>query len=356
MDASARMVDAVHTAQTEGTQLCVAGAGSKRTWLPPAGGQLLVTSEHLGVVSYDPAELVITARAGTPIKELVSVLAQQHQHLAFEPPQFFSSGTVGGVVASGLSGPARPWGGSTRDAVLGVKLLNGLGECLNFGGQVMKNVAGYDVSRLAAGSWGALGALLEVSLRVQPAAQASVTLCFDMDAQAANDICRMLAQQYTALNATWWCEDQLFLRLAGTPEGVAHSAAKLGGVVVNAEQIWKRVCHHEHAFFKEMSTEMPNRRDQKLWRLVTPPAAPLPEGIESGCFALEWAGGQRWWWHDDPAAVAAYAQRVGGWAHQKGTPMRVDNVQQKYMSAIKQAFDPSNVFASPLALDAVNAN
>lgn len=356
MDVSERLIDAVHTAQTEGTQLCVTGSGSKRAWLPGAGGQLLVTSEHLGVVAYDPAELVITARAGTPIKEVVSVLAQHHQHMAFEPPQFFASGTVGGMVASGLSGPARPWDGSTRDAVLGVKLLNGLGERLNFGGQVIKNVAGYDVSRLATGSWGALGALLEVSLRVQPSPQTCVTLCFDMDAQAANDITRMLAQQYTALNATWWCEGQLFLRLAGTAEGVAYSAAKLGGTVVDADRIWKTVCHHDHAFFKEMSTEMPDRKDKKLWRLITPPAAPVPENIEPGCFALEWAGGQRWWWHDDSAAVALYAESVGGWVHQKGSPMCVDNVQQKYMSAIKQAFDPSNVFASPLRLGTANAN
>ena len=348
MDISHRLVEAVQTAQAEQTQLRIAGAGSKRQWLPGNGGELLVTTEHVGVVAYDPAELVITARCGTPLKEIVSVLAQHHQHLAFEPPQFFGSGTVGGMVASGLSGPARPWGGSTRDAVLGIKLCNGLGEVLDFGGRVMKNVAGYDVSRLAAGSWGALGVLLEASLRVQPMAQSTATLSFDMDANAANEYCRNLARNYTPLNGTWWNGNQLCLRLSGSAQAVEQKISDLGGSRSHSDQIWKQICHHDHEFFKTTSSDGPDRTGHKLWRVITPPGAPPPEHFDVQNFAMEWAGGQRWWWHEDSVTVQTYASEVGGWAHIKGEPQQVDALPGKYMLAIKQAFDPHGLFLSPI--------
>ncbi|MCR9261080.1 MAG: glycolate oxidase subunit GlcE [Pseudomonadaceae bacterium] len=348
MDISPRLVDAVQTAQSEHIQLRTAGTGSKRQWLPGSGGQLLVTTEHVGIVAYDPAELVITARCGTPVKEIVSVLAQHNQHLAFEPPQFFGSGTVGGMVASGLSGPARPWGGSTRDAVLGVKLCNGLGEVLNFGGRVMKNVAGYDVSRLAAGSWGALGVLLEASLRVQPMAQSTATLSFEMDAAAANEYCRNLARSYTPLNAVWWNNNQLFLRLSGSAQAVEQKISDLGGHRRLSDQIWRQISDHDHKFFKATYSGGPDRTGHKLWRVITPPGAPLPEHYDVQNFAMEWAGGQRWWWHNDSARVQAYASEVGGWAHVKGEPQTVDETPGKYMLAIKQAFDPHGLFLSPM--------
>lgn len=348
MDIGHRFVEAVQTAEVEHTRLRVAGDGSKRQWLPASDGQLLVTTEHQGVVAYDPAELVLTARCGTPIKEITSVLAQHNQHLAFEPPQFFASGTVGGMVAAGLSGPARPWGGSTRDAVLGIKLCNGLGEILDFGGRVMKNVAGYDVSRLAAGSWGTLGILLEVSLRVQPMVQSTATLSFEMDASAANKYCRELARSYSPLNGTWWNRNQLFLRLSGSSQAVEQQITDLGGSRSHADQIWKQICHHDHEFFKPTFSGGPDRTAQKLWRVVTPPGAPLPEHFDVENFAMEWAGGQRWWWHEDEATVRAYATAVGGWAHAKGEQQSVDMLSGKYMLAIKQAFDPHGLFLSPI--------
>ncbi|XOV84536.1 MAG: glycolate oxidase subunit GlcE [bacterium] len=348
MDLCNRFVEAVQTARAERTQLKISGAGSKRQWLPSAEGQLLVTSEHLGVVAYDPAELVITARCGTPIKEVSSLLAQHNQHLAFEPPQFFGSGTIGGMVSAGLSGPARPWAGSVRDAVLGIKLCNGLGEILGFGGRVMKNVAGYDVSRLATGAWGMLGILLEVSLRVQPMAQKTVTLSLQRDAVAANNYCRELAGRYAQVTGSWWTDNQLHLRLSGSALAVEQQIKDLGVHQSHSDQIWKQICDHEHEFFKPTYSGGPDRSGKQLWRLITPPAAPLPEHFNAENFALEWSGGQRWWWHEDAAVVQAYAKAAGGWAHAKGAAQRVDALSGRYMLNIKRAFDPDGVFLSPI--------
>lgn len=353
MDACARIVDAVNAARSEQRRLTIAGSGSKRDWLAAAGGELLVTTECRGIISYDPAELVVTARAGTPIRDLVGELAQHGQMLAFEPPQFYGGGTVGGMVAAGLSGPSRPWSGSVRDAVLGVELVNGLGQRLNFGGQVMKNVAGYDVARLTAGAYGALGVLLSVSLRVQPLLETTMTLQFELDAQAANDLCRQLARQYLPLTGTWWYDHRLYLRLAGSAAAVKDAMQQLGGERAQGDGPWSEVTHHSHDFFKVSSPADVDRAEQSLWRVIVPPASPVGEHTS---LALEWAGGLRWLWHSDESLVRAYAQERQGWAWAMAQPVRLEPVVQQTMRAIKAAFDPDDLFVSPLALSEPDAH
>jgi len=345
------MVEAVHDARDGGHTLSIRGHGSKRAWLPDTGGSVLETLEHSGIVAYDPAELVVTARAGTPLRSLLSELAQHGQTLAFEPPQFFDSGTVGGMVSAGLSGPARPWCGAARDAVLGVQLINGLGEVLTFGGQVMKNVAGYDVSRLAAGACGSLGVVLQASLRVQPVREHVMTLSFELDPSEANQKCRQLAQSYLPLTASWWAQGRLYLRLAGSETALLSAQSALGGEAVDAATLWSEIRDHQHGFFRNGGRDLPDKPEdaspRQLWRVIVPPAAPMPD-LPHADIAVEWGGGQRWIWHDRTDAVCGYARDHKGWAWALGEPQTLEPLQGRYMAAIKKAFDPHGVFASPL--------
>ncbi len=360
MDASMRIVAAVNDARAEGKQLRLSGHGSKRRFLPDVSGDLLVTTEHSGICQYDPAELVVTARAGTPIRELIGELSLHRQCLAFEPPQCFGEGTVGGMVAAGLSGPAQPWCGSVRDAVLGVEMVNGLGEPLNFGGQVMKNVAGYDVSRLLTGSFGALGVLLSVSLRVQPLQDCVTTLVFDRSADDAIYQCRALAQQYLPISATWWCDNKLWVRLSGSEAAVQSAKSSMGGDIVDGAGLWQDIRDLSHDFFKASSPDTPWRNKQQLCRLVVPPATPVLPQAESGetslDWAMDWGGGQRWVWHEEPSVLAQYAAQHKGWLWVLGEAVELDRVQHKYMRAIKHAFDPEGVFASMMSLGSNDAD
>jgi len=349
MDRVARIVEAVNDARQSRRGLSIAGSGSKRNWLPQTDGELLVMNEHAGIVAYDPAELVITARAGTPIRVIADELSRHEQTLAFEPPQFFASGTLGGMLSAGLSGPARPWCGSVRDAVLGVEMINGLGERLTFGGQVMKNVAGYDISRLMTGACGALGPILQASVRVQPARDFSLTLRFALDAGAANELCRQLAGRYLPLTGTWWNAGLLSLRLAGSEAGVLQAAESLGGDRVQPGNLWQDVRDHSAPFFKASDAGVEQRAGQKLWRIVVPAAAPMPAAQDDD-LAVEWAGGLRWWWHEDASEVAAYAAACNGWAWSLGDQQPIDGSHRSYMAAIKAAFDPDNIFVSAMNL------
>ena len=238
-DLSAEIIERVKDAYASEQSLLVAGHGSKTPWLPEIqqqAGAVLDVTGHSGIQAYQPEELVITARAGTSLDEINQTLAAQGQMLACDPPQFKSAGpeantvgTLGGVVACGMSGPSRPWSGAVRDAILGVELVNGKGEYLKFGGQVMKNVAGYDVSRLQAGAWGNLGVLASISIRVHPSWQDQCTLVFPMSAEQAQKKCLFLAQQNLPLQGTCWRDGLLSLRLAGHSSGVAGAKLALGG-------------------------------------------------------------------------------------------------------------------------------
>lgn len=319
VDISAYLQDQVRAARVDGTPLAIRGGGSKGFYGRALEGVPLDVTGHAGIVSHDPTELVVTARCGTPLADLEAALADQGQMLPFEPPHFASpppqagegSGergsphpTVGGMVAAGLSGPRRPWGGAVRDAVLGVKLLTGKGEILNFGGQVMKNVAGYDISRLMAGSLGSLGVILEVSLKVLPRPAKEITLVQEADGQEA--LARLAAWQGKAwpLSASLHDGERLWIRLSGTHAGVNAARDALGGEEVADNALWTLARDQALPFFQ---SEAP------LWRLSVPPAIPpldLP-----GIGLTEWGGAQRWLVSDAPAAhIRAAAVNAGGHA------------------------------------------
>ena len=340
-DLSADLQARVTEARRNKTPLNITGGGSKAFYGRHPQGRVFKVAGHRGVTAYEPAELVITARAGTPLHELESLLAGQRQMLAFEPPHFSTGATLGGCVASGLSGPRRPYAGAVRDFVLGVKCLTGKGEILSFGGQVMKNVAGYDVSRLMAGALGTLGILLEVSLKVLPRPAADTTLYFAVSAGQALDMMNRWAGQPLPLSAACYDHGQLFVRLSGSEPGVAAAAAKIGGdVYPHGTQLWHDLREHRLAFF---NGSLP------LWRVSVPPAAPpldLP-----GAQLIDWGGAQRWIKGDVPAgqvrdraaslgghaALFRHGDRRGAAFHPLAPPLMV--LHQR----LKHAFDPDNI-------------
>ena len=350
-DQTAELAAAVASAVAENRPLFIAGHGSKKAWQPELQAEPLDLATHTGVIDYQPTELVVTTRGGTPLSELNQVLAEQGQQLASEPPLLGAAvkqGTVGGAVASGFSGPARPWGGSLRDAVLGVELLNGKGEVLRFGGQVMKNVAGYDVSRLQAGAWGSLGAMLNISLRVQPIAAATQTMKLDLDVEQANALAREMAQKHLPLTATCWVNGSYYLRLSGHADTVTQGLKPLSGQLIDADAaavFWQAIRDQQHKFFATAQAK-------PLWRVVTPPAAPLPDF--TGELLLEWQGGLRWLRHDNADVVRDYALKVGGWCWAVGQLQPIDVAQARLMQRLKHAFDPTDVFVSTLDFSSAN--
>ncbi len=303
MDKQAELLDRVRQAAADGTPLCIRGGGSKVFYGRYCEGEPLDLSGHRGIVSYEPSELVVTARAGTPLAEIESVLAEHGQLLPFEPPHFGQNATLGGMVAAGLSGPRRPWGGSVRDAVLGVKLLTGRGEVLRFGGQVMKNVAGYDLSRLMAGALGSLGVLLEVSVKVLPRPAEERTRMFELGAEAAAARQLEWGRLPLSLSGTLYDGERLFVRLCGSAQGVAAGLAVLDGEDVS-DGPWRAAREQTLPFFQG---------EAPLWRISLPAAAPalnLP-----GACLTEWAGALRWLRTDLPAGmVRQRAAALGGHA------------------------------------------
>jgi len=318
-------------------------------------------------------------RCGTPLAELEAALAEKGQCLAFEPPHFglengTNGATVGGMVAAGLSGPARATAGAVRDYVLGARFVNGLGEHLTFGGQVMKNVAGYDVSRLMAGSWGTLGLITEVSLKVLPVAPAEATLMVaGLPQKVALDLLHRWGGQPLPLNASAWVRDTtaqpvadyLFVRLRGAVAAVQSALGKMSADAValgaqvqqmdNAEaaQDWRASGEQTLPFFDAPSP------DACLWRLSVPQTAPaldLPYPTY-----IEWQGAQRWLWAPASAALAlrGLAQTVGGHAtlfrasaahadtdKAAGVNTPLDAVQQRIQQQLQKQFDPKGVFAT----------
>ena len=299
MDSKLReIIDRVRAAAASGLPLRIRGGGTKDFYGEPRQGELLDTRGLVGIVNYEPSELVVTVRAGTPLAELEALLAEHGQCLPFEPPHFGSGATVGGMVASGLSGPARASVGALRDYVLGAQLVNGRGELLNFGGTVIKNVAGYDLSRVLAGSLGVLGLISEVSLKVLPVAPAEATLRFADCAQA--DALRLLnawGGQPWPLNASCWTDappgPTLWLRLRGAEAAVEAACAHFGGERVDpatAQRHWQGCREQTLPWFAARGD------DQCLWRLSVPQTAPVlaPGAGMAGAPLIEWHGGQRW--------------------------------------------------------------
>jgi len=293
----------VRGAAASGTPLRIRGGGSKDFYGEPPQGELLQTAPLAGVTSYEPTELVVTVRAGTPLAELEAVLAERGQCLPFEPPYFDGAATIGGMVAAGLSGPARPSVGAVRDYVLGLTMISGRGELLTFGGQVMKNVAGYDVSRLMVGAMGTLGLIVEVSLKVLPVAPAEATLKFQMDQAEALRSLNSWGARPLPLNASCWVEDAgvptLYLRLRGAVAAVAAACKTLGGERQDNAKVapdWTSCRDQRLPWFEQ-------RGERDLWRLSVPQTAPVLELPEPPL--VEWHGGLRW-----VRAVAADADRL----------------------------------------------
>ncbi|AAU92459.1 glycolate oxidase, GlcE subunit [Methylococcus capsulatus str. Bath] len=303
-DDSESLAGRVAEACAQGVPLRIRGSGSKEFYAGPCAGQPLSTRTHTGIVHYEPTELVLTARSGTALAAVEAVLAESGQMLGFEPPHFGSGATWGGAVACGLSGPRRPWSGSVRDAVLGCRIVNGRGEVLSFGGQVMKNVAGFDVSRLMAGALGTLGLLLEISVKVLPRPECEMTLCFECPFAEGRE--RMIRWGGSGLPVTGLAWDgRLHLRLAGPEQAVSTAIRRIGGDRAGeGDAIWNGLREQTHDFFAG---------EGDLWRLSLPPAADT--GDLSGSWLIDWGGAQRWLRTDaGPAEVLAAAQAAGGHA------------------------------------------
>ncbi len=352
--ALAALRERVVAANRERRPLRIVGGGTKAFYGRPVaaerdgiGTETLDCAANRGIVAYEPTELVVTARCGTSLAELESTLAAERQYLPFEPPHFGTAATVGGAVAIGLSGPRRMAAGALRDYVLGATLLTANGEVLRFGGQVMKNVAGYDVSRLLAGSLGVLGVIAEVSLKVLPLPATEQTLMLELSEAQATRRCNQWGGQPLPISATLWHDDRLWVRLSGANAAVAAAIAKLGGERLgqdDAVALWHAVREHRHAFFDGAAT---------LWRLSLPSATPPLE--LAGRQLVEWGGALRWHVpdhdHASSQSLRELVSRVGGSATlfragPRATVARLhplDPAVRAIHLRLKQAFDPNRI-------------
>ncbi|WP_348701478.1 glycolate oxidase subunit GlcE [uncultured Marinobacter sp.] len=344
-DLTQQLQEQVLQARAQGQKLNIVGGGTKvflgRAADPEAG--TLSLAGHTGIVEYHPVELVMTVRAGTPIQDIEAALEEQGQALHFEPPRLGAASTIGGTLACNLSGPARPWSGSIRDQVLGIRLLNGKGEHLRFGGQVMKNVAGYDVSRLQAGAMGTLGVITEISLKVMPSPAATLTLVQDMAMDEAIAYMNRRAGEPKPLSGACWLDGRVYLRLSGARTAVEATAEQWGGeVLADGEDFWQRLRDLRHDFFADA--------DAPLWRFSVNSTAPTPP--LNGRWLIDWAGAQRWYLGRATLAdLSPLAREAGGQVslfrggdrsgevmHPQPEPLRA--IQRR----LKHAFDPDALF------------
>ncbi len=332
----------VESATKRSELLRIRGSGSKFFFGRPIQGTVVDVRGHSGVVSYEPSELVLTARAGTRISEIDEVLLSGGQYLPFEPPCFGSDSTLGGTVACGLSGPRRPYTGSVRDFILGVKCINGKAEVLSFGGQVMKNVAGYDVSRLMAGALGTLGIITEVSLKVLPVPETESTRILELGEGQAIQRMNELAQLPLPISAMSHEDKLLRIRLSGTDRGVAAAVEKIGGEADRQDSTyWSDLREHQLPFF---------RGGETLWRLSVP-STTSPLNL-SGEWIIDWGGAQRWGYSaQSPQEIMESAKQAGGHAtifrSSEHSDLRFSPLTDElmhYHKRLKNAFDPCNIF------------
>lgn len=302
-DCTEELAARLRDANSSRTPQLIVGGDTKRFLGRAIAGERVELRHHRGILRHDPAELVLTARAGTPLVEIEASLAAQGQRLPFEPPHFGKNATLGGTVACGLAGPARAWSGPLRDYVLGVRLLSGNGRVLRFGGEVMKNVAGYDVARLMAGAFGVLGILLDVSLKLLPVPKGERTLALELDEAAALERLAALAGGAMPLTAGAWIAGRLYARFEGSEATLDDVQRRVGGEALDrGASLWSSVREQTHEFFDG---------DAPLWRCSLPPLAP-PMAV-TGATLIEWNGQQRWYRtaQDDMFNAAAAA---GGYA------------------------------------------
>jgi glycolate oxidase FAD binding subunit len=326
--------------------LRIVGGATKDFYGQELCGEAFATRAYAGVVDYDPTEMVITARCGTALAEIESTLRSGGQMLGFEPPRFGDGATLGGCIAAGLSGPRRPYAGAVRDLVLGVRLLDGRGEDLSFGGRVMKNVAGFDVSRVVAGSLGTLGVVLEVSLKCQPLPRVEVSCVFELSAERAIELVNEWGGQPLPVTATGHHDGRLHVRFAGAPSAVSAAVRQVGGEpLAAADAFWCALRDQTHAFFSADSAA-------PLWRLAVRSTAPFTD--LGGPQLLEWGGGLRWLRADaqtDPSQLRRWARQHGGHAtlyraadKSAGAFQRPDAALLRIQRELKSAFDPRGIF------------
>ncbi|PNB72376.1 glycolate oxidase subunit GlcE [Pseudomonas sp. GW456-E7] len=338
-DDSQLLLEQVNQALENATPLRIQGSNSKGFLGRTTAGEILDTRAHRGIVSYDPTELVVSARCGTPLAELTQALDAAQQMLPCEPPSFGDGATVGGMIACGLSGPRRPWSGSVRDFVLGTRVITGQGKLLRFGGEVMKNVAGYDLSRLMTGSYGCLGLITEVSLKVLPKPRKVLSISLEMDPERALLRLAEWGQQPLPISAACHDGTRLHLRLEGGEGSVAAAHERLGGERLDASY-WEDLNEQRLSFFDE---------DQPLWRLSLPhntPRLSLP-----GRQLIDWGGAQRWLKSDAEAAfIRQVVDEVGGhvtcFSHGlTDTPFQpLPPALMRYHRNLKQQLDPRGIF------------
>jgi len=340
-DMSIALQRQVSSAIADKTVLNIVGGDSKSHLGRPVAGQTMSVAGHQGITSYEPTELVISARTGTSLQEIEHTLKRNNQMLPFEPPHFGATATLGGTIACNLSGPGRAYRGAARDFVLGTKVINGDAQVMKFGGEVMKNVAGYDVSRLMCGAMGGLGVLLEVSLKVLPRPASEISLVQELDQQAAIIRMNELSAQALPLSASCWQENKLYLRLSGAKSSVQAARSRLGGELLPESEIfWQQLREHQLSFFNN---------EKPLWRLSVPPTSAQLE--VDGEWLIEWGGGQRWLKSDaNPEHVFAVALAAGGHASRYGNTVEQAIFQPLQTGLVslhrnlKQAFDPHGIF------------
>ncbi|MDD1793201.1 glycolate oxidase subunit GlcE [Enterovibrio sp. ZSDZ42] len=351
-DISTSLCEQVQDARADNTPLNLIGGNTKTFIGREATGRPVSLTGHSGVTAYHPSELVITARAGTRITELQSVLAEHNQMLVGEPPAFEGKATLGGSIACNISGASRPFYGSLRDAILGVTLINGFGEPLRFGGQVMKNVAGYDLSRLQAGAMGAFGILTDISLRVMPKPESVETLVLKMDTPQAITFMRQRVSSGYPLSGAAWVDGHLYIRLAGTAPNVGYYSRKLGGESLPHQSLfWRSIRNFRHPFFSH---------NGHLYRLSIDAAAPHFTRFENTL--VDWAGNIRWVVTDENhESISELAKNNGGHVaryrsksfgnrqkdnHNGECFQTLSPAHQRLHKSLKAAFDPQNLFNS----------
>jgi glycolate oxidase FAD binding subunit len=339
-----RLRERILAANGAKSALHLRGGGTKDFYGEAIVGDVLDTRAYAGIINYESSELVISARCGTALAEIEAVLAASGQFLPFEPPAFAGEATIGGVVAAGLSGPRRVAVGAARDFVLGATLLDARGELLHFGGQVMKNVAGFDVSRLLCGSLGIFGLITEVSLKVLPRPRAEQTLRFDCSAAEALDRFNRWRAQPLPISATAWLDQTAFVRLSGAASAVTAARALLGGEVLEgaaASAWWQALRNQTSDYFRP-------RTAARLWRLSVPATSAFDR---SGGELIEWSGALRWLWSDAPAAkIRERAEQLGGtaalWRGERDTSMfhPLAKINRQLHQRLKAHFDPHDIF------------
>jgi glycolate oxidase FAD binding subunit len=331
----------IRQAYSEGKTLAIRGGGTKGFWVSPKADAVLNLQGYAGILDYQPSELVVTVRAGTPLQQVESLLDSHQQMLAFEPPRFGFSATVGGTLACGLSGPRRANAGSARDHVLGVRILDGTGRDVKFGGQVIKNVAGFDVSRLMVGALGSLGVITEVSLRVVPKPPCEVTLEQAMSEVQAIETLNLWGGKPYPISASSYQSGRLRIRLSGSEMAVRSAQKVLGGEEISDGTLWWQSLREQTASCFEL--------DKPLWRLSV--ASHAPPLKLSGQMLVEWNGALRWVATDHaPAQLQKAAKDAGGHAtlFRGGKPEApclapLEPALQTIHRNLKNLFDPKGV-------------